>query len=320
MMRQGSRIAVLSGWLCVLLFSTGCGSSADEPVRGAGDEAKGFSLRVMTFNILFAVPNPEYDPWEVRKDHVAAIIAEHDPDLIGFQEPFPWQVRDMEALCPGYESALLCYFPDSTIFYKEERFAVVEEGHYWLSPTPDKPLSVGFGNGLPRMVIWTVLEERFAGRELLFVNTHFDNTSPFQEHAAPLFLERTWEAASAPRQTASQRSPSAAKGATALPVIAVGDFNSRPGSEAYGILVDGVSSEGKEEPFFLTDTYGLADEIVEYVWEEDPPSFDPAGRIDHIFVAQGEFEASRWIVDLYTYGGGRRASDHFAVIADLTLR
>jgi len=282
-----------------LIVCIGCHSGQDPAPEGSGEP---IALCVMTYNILFAFPNPEYDSWKIRKEHVAAVIRRHDPDLVGLQEPFPHQVWDLHELCPGYEDALLDYFPDSTIFYKADRFEKLSQGHYWLSPTPDVPLSVGFGNFFPRMVIWAKLRERVTGREIFFVNTHFDNTSPSQEMSAPLFLDRTEELAGR------------------LPVVITGDFNSRPSREAYRILVEGMSGLDGGEPFRLKDTYDLALRHEALAREDDPRVFDPEGRIDHIFVANHNAASEFWAVDMYTYDvPGKDPSDHFAVVAHIEI-
>lgn len=300
MKARGSKVVglVVSTSL-VLLMLGGCHSGQDPAPEGSGGPIE---LCVMTYNILFAFPNPEYDPWSVRKEHVAAVIMSHDPDLIGLQEPLPNQVRDLHELCPGYEGAWLDYFPDSTIFYKADRFEKLAEGHYWLSPTPDVAFSIGFGNFFPRMVIWARLREKTTGREFLFVNTHFDNTSPSQERSAPLFLERTEELAGR------------------LPVVITGEFNSRPEREAYHILVEGISGPDGGAPFRIEDTYDFALRHEALVRDDDPRIFDPESRIDHIFVANYRATCELWAVDMYTYDvPGKDPSDHFAVVAHIEV-
>src|SRR5690606_25064386 len=133
---------------------------------------------------------------------------------------------------------------------------------YWLSPTPDVPLSVGFSPPqFARLVAWAKFHEPASGAEFLFATTHFDNNSPSQELSAPLLLERT-EAE-----------------ADGLPVIVTGDFNSRPNSVAYGILVGG-------DGFALTNSFDLAGDNWSVESNLDPaPDYDPSIRIDHMVVA-----------------------------------
>jgi endonuclease/exonuclease/phosphatase family metal-dependent hydrolase len=131
-------------------------------------------------------------------------------------------------------------YPDAAIFYKTKRFQLLEQGSYWLSPTPDVPRSTGFASPqLARLVVWARFHDRNGDRELVFIDTHFDNNSPSQELSAPLTQERT------------------APWVATHPVIFAGDFNSKPDSTAYSILTTDsshgfvfrrVRSRGREGP------------------------------------------------------------------------
>lgn len=310
----------------VLLFAAGCGDDTpeddvpiiDEHHLGGGNVADSedggenegeqaptddnqnppLELVVMTYNILFDFPNPEYYGWQKRKEHQADVIARYDPDLIGLQEPLWWQVGDLQAVTDGYAAVKFDLHPDSTILYKAERFSLLDEGHYFLSPWPDLDFSIGFGNFLPRLVVWVKLWDWVADREFYFVDTHFDNTAPFQENAAPLFLART--------------APLAAD----APTVITGDFNSKPDREAYFTLTEGVNGEG----FHLTNSFDVSPtwEAVQSEWDERV--YDPVHRIDHIFFAGAEFACAHWVVDMVQYGDPPRdPSDHFPMIAYLSL-
>lgn len=257
---------------------------------------------VMTFNILCSFCDDTYDPWDDRVGYISDTIARHDPDLVGLQELFTGdEVQQLLDLNPEYDA--LYYsddtmdYADATIWWRADRYELLESGFYWLSPIPDTPYSVGFSPPqLPRLVAWAHLRELSSGAELLFVDTHFDNNSPSQELSAPLLLERTQAQAGA------------------LPIVVVGDFNSRPNSTAYGILVGGVAPG----EFALTNSFDLA-----ATWSvdsnQDPvPSYDLDDRIDHIFVAGGQWSVPRWVVDTWVYGASQlHTSDHFAMTAEL---
>jgi len=262
---------------------------------GSGAAARGESLRVTSYNVLLSVPIAGFDPWPVRRDAIVAALRRADPDLVGLQEPLPNQVADLLAGLPGYASARLPVNTDSTILYRERRFELLERGAFWLSPTPDRPWSRGFGNDLPRNALWVRLRDRHTGRELAFANTHFDNTSPFQEHAAPVFLERT------------------ASLADAGPLVVAGDFNSRPGSAAFALLTGG-------SPYRLDDTFRLAEDVAVLRDESDTRPFDAEDRIDHVFVHGDGWRVERWSEDRARFGDPPRdASDHFPVTARLRL-
>jgi len=271
----------------------------DDSVDDDDDTPGGpLNLTVMTYNVLFAFPDPEYDSWRVRKTHVAEIINFHDADLVGMQEPFSWQVDDLLELCPGYVVHRLELHTDSALFYREDRFDVLDSGHFWHSPWPYVPFSIGFGNFFARNVLWVKLYDHQSGKEFYFFNTHFDNTSPFQENAAPQFLDLMEEIIGE------------------SPVVVTGDFNSKPDTEAYRILTEGNTVGG----FALTNSFDLVDEFDVRLTPGDERVYDPDHRIDHIFFAQGDWDCTYWVVDMSRYGDPwRDPSDHLAMAADLVL-
>lgn len=267
-------------------------------------------LTVMTFNVLCSFCDPHYDPWDQRLAYFGDIFARHDPDLIGLQEISPPPINgghepdQILARAPGRDAL---YFkpasgsqyqpyPDAMILYRSSRFTVLEEGQYWLSPTPDTPWSTGFVRvQFPRLVVWARLRDHGHGdRELYFAATHFDNNAPSQQLSAPLLQERT------------------APFVEMEPVIVVGDFNSSPDSTAYQILTTD-SSKGFvfQNAFDLTQWHIVTNQTPE-------PAYDVNDRIDHIFLAgRGvSWSVSSWVADLTVYGPQQRyPSDHFPIIA-----
>ncbi len=255
---------------------------------------------VMTFNILCSFCDDTYPPWEDRVGYISDTIDRHRPDLVGLQELFTGEEVE-QLLDPHLFYEALFYsdetsdYADATIWYRSDRYEVLESGFYWLSPAPDTPYSVGFSPPqLPRLVAWAHLRQFSTDAELLFVNTHFDNNSPSQELSAPLLLERTEAQAGA------------------LPIIVVGDFNSRPDSAAYAILTGGVEPGG----FALTNSFDLARSWSIDSNQDPVPGYDPDIRIDHIFVAGGQWMVPWWVVDTWVYGE-THTSDHFAMAAEL---
>jgi len=264
--------------------------------------------RVMTFNVMCAGCTPEgFEGWDTRVPYTGDTIRRHAPDLVGVQELFLGEeVAQLEAELPGYTSiwfakpdAMSLDYADAAIFYRSDKFTEVEHGFYWLSPTPDVPYSTGFSiPQFARMVTWARMKAVAEDHEFLFATTHFDNNSPSQEMSAPIVLERT------------------AALASELPVIMVGDFNSRTDDLAYVRLTAG---EGGAGPRF-DDAFVLAGE-----WRSDSnldpvPAYEPAQRIDHVFVAGAPWQARDWVVDLWGYGPTmHETSDHFAIAVELAV-
>ncbi len=296
------RASLAAGFLALLLTLSACGDDD-------GGASFSPSLKVMSFNVLCSICNPrEYDPWAERLDYFEDIFARYDPDLIGVQEltPLGNEIGQLLAQAPGrtalyYRPPGDYSYPDAAIFYRTERFELVEEGSYWLSPTPDEPLSTGFVEfQLPRLVYWARLRDLAAGgQEIFFATTHFDNNSPSQQLSAPLLQERT--------------APYVAE----QPVIVIGDFNSRPNSTAYRLL-----TEDATHGFVFQNSFDLAPTRI--VTNQVPaPEFDVADRIDHIFLAGADLDwvVDDWAVDMTVYGArDRYPSDHFAIYSEVRYR
>ncbi len=299
---RGIRVLTALAALSAAWILGACGSDTDTPPEPT-------SYKVMSFNVLCAWCDDTYDPWEERLKAFQDIFSRYAPDLMGLQElMFPEDVAQVLAVAPGF--AALYYEgndaeqwlpnPDATLMYRIDRFDVLEHGIYWLSPTPDIPWSVGLIDGqvIPRHVHWARLNDRLAGREIFFAVTHFDANNPAQEKMAPMVLERT------------------APWADRMPVILVGDFNAEPAHPAYAILTGGVAGQG----FRFQDAYALAPEPHVDSNDVPPLTYDPAIRIDHVFVAGTGWTAADWRVDLTRYGTGPKfPSDHWPIVADLRL-
>ncbi len=307
------------GWL--LVFSFACSEDSDKTNLVNGDaeievenEAipSETTLNIMTYNVLCSFCDSSYEPWADRLPHFADIFTRYDADIVGTQEIFTdLEVDQILELLPDYDAlyyiddpddglGYLDAYPDEAIFYRSDRFEVVEHGTYWLSETPDVPWSGGWADkNFWRLVGWARFRKISDGREFVFVNTHFDNNIPNQENSAPILLSRSepWT--------------------ETLPLIAVGDFNSKPDSAAYGILTEGVDGEG----FSLVNSFDLAEDWrVEHNQDADP-EYDPNNRIDHIFLAGPvEWIVSDWVVDLTVYGlEDQYPSDHYPIAATVTF-
>ena len=294
--------------LAVLLW--GCGES-NEATPVAASPQPPPALKVMTFNVLCSFCNlRDFDPWAERLAYFGDIFTRHDPDLIGLQELSPpplsagMDVDSILAQAPGRDAIYFTSgdgapYPDATILYRSSRFTVLEHGEYWLSPTPDVPLSSGFAPPqLSRLVVWARFRDTARNREFYFATTHFDNNSPSQAKSAPLVQERT------------------APFVENEPVIVVGDFNSRPDSTAYRILTTDAS-----RGFVFQNAFDLTDWHI--VTNQSPaPAYDVTDRIDHIFLAgRGiTWSVHDWAADLTVYGAKQRyPSDHFPVVAEVNF-
>lgn len=137
-----------------------------------------------------------------RREVAIAFVGEAAPDLLGVQEAYANQVREVDQALPGHdvyavgrddgvEAGEHC-----AIYYRRDRFERLDAGTFWLSETPEQP-STYPGAACPRIASWVLLRDRRHGdARLLVLNTHWDHVSAEARlHAARLIRRRLPELA-----------------------------------------------------------------------------------------------------------------------------
>jgi len=256
-------------------------------------------LDVMTFNFRYAHTEPP-NLWPDRLPVVAELIEQWRPDIIGTQEGLYHQLIDIKARLPAYEWIGTGRDGDTrgefmAVFYRRERLEPLAHENYWLSDTPDIAGSRTWGNNFPRMVTSVRFRDRRDGRELLFVNTHLDHeVQTSRERSAALILERLRTAPGG------------------MPLILVGDFNVRAGSNP---VYDMLTRDGG-----FVDTWvaaGNADTLGTFHEFKGVAYARGTNRIDWI-LSRGP--VAPLSTEIITYARGSQfPSDHFPVIARVRL-
>jgi endonuclease/exonuclease/phosphatase family metal-dependent hydrolase len=278
----------------------------DEPPAPAVNKDPGPSVRVMSFNIRYGTANDGPDRWEARRDLLTETIRAFDPDLLGVQEALDFQVGELRDELKGY--AVVGVGRDdgkaagefTAVYFKSDRFEKVGGGHFWLSPTPDKPGSVGWDAALTRMASWVRLRDKRAGDEgvgeFLFVNTHWDHMG----------RRARAESAGVIRREAQKLRAGAGDDAP-IPVIIAGDFNCTEDDEPYARL---LRPEDAGEPA-LVDSYRQAhpEHLAAEATFHGFRGGREGSRIDWILHSP-EFDAVRAEID-HTQRDGRYPSDHY---------
>jgi endonuclease/exonuclease/phosphatase family metal-dependent hydrolase len=209
------------------------------PGFGAAETPAVLELKVMTFNLRYASTAMPH-AWSVRRPVTKACLEQTAPDLIGTQEGLTAQLADMRADLPAY--AMLGQGREGgekgeymAIFYRRDRFELLETHDFWLSETPEVVGSKSWNTSLPRMVTWARFRDKATGKAFVFVNTHFDHMSE----------EARAQSAKLIRARLADLKPVG-------PILLVGDFNAvAKASAAYTTLTDGG---------FLTDLFRTAPE------------------------------------------------------------
>jgi endonuclease/exonuclease/phosphatase family metal-dependent hydrolase len=265
-----------------------------------------YPIRVVTFNVRCGTANDGTNAWPHRKDFAGAMLAGLSADVIGLQECYDYQGRDVLASLPGYAFVGAGREDGrdkgemSAVLYRTDRLREVAHGHFWISDTPHLPGSRAWETNCTRMATWVALRPTSTDGDTpasIFhvFNTHLDHRSaPARENGARLIRARI-EALG-----------------PAMPAILTGDFNARPGDPPYAALVAGG--------------------LLRDAWRAAHPSPLPGGEgTFHAFDGTVNRERIDWILTTPHWEvadaridrssrAGRYPSDHFAVVADLRLR
>lgn len=230
-------------------------------------------INVMSFNIRYDNPEDSLDNWKFRKDRAANAISFYDVDVLGTQEVLHNQLEDLKQRLPEYGVVGVGREDGkekgeySALWYKKNRFDLVDSGYFWLSETPEVPGSKGWDGACERIASWAKLKDKTSGKEFFALNTHLDHVGVVaRREGISLMLDRV-----------SQLSGG-------LPVIVTGDFNSEPESDVIKHVTDPANPE------HLTDARQSSPVVYGPAW-----SFHDFGKIsyknrpliDYVFVRNG---------------------------------
>jgi len=246
-------------------------------------------LTLMTFNIRYGTADDGENRWDNRKSLVPDRIRACDPDLLGLQEcRDDAQAEFIRKNLPDYEfygvprgGGSVTALEMAPILFKRSAFRLVDKGCFWLSDTPHVPASVSWGATFPRTATWAQLVHLASGRQLTFLNTHFDYTLSALENSAKVIQD--W----------------VKKEAGMHPILVTGDFNTDKKSSAYQLLTTGASLfdiHPRDEGTF--HGFGQADDPIDWM------------------LASDSFRAVSAQIDSF-HAGNLYPSDHYPVCASL---
>lgn len=238
-------------FLCAmfLLSLVGCGGATED--KGVENDAQqetkneytGTEINVMSYNVF-------YQDVEYRKDTVLDIIREADPDVLFLQEvseewiPFLQEFMESDGYSyygygrygsemSGVQEHGDQYVP---VLWKTDKYDVVEQGHFWLSSTPDEVRTSTWEDGtvseFPRCNNWVKLKDKETEKEFLVSAIHLPPEKGFvPKNSIKLLNEKLPELAGD------------------CPVIIGGDFNMLFTEDPYTLVTGG----GFEDVRFLAE-------------------------------------------------------------------
>lgn len=261
----------------------------------------GAQFSLLTYNIRFNNPADGPNAWPYRLERVDSLLRKADPDIMGFQEVLRGQLKELRRRFPDYGNVGVgrdngkSAGEHSPIFYKKSMFRLLNSGTFWLSKQPEIPGSKDWDAAITRICSWVCLEFKSSGKRLWVFNTHFDH-----------------KGATARAESARLMRSRARSMAGDDPHILCGDFNMLPGSDPYGILLEG---EQLKDVFMIPGIEHGSETGTFYGFELKGKTGGP--RIDYIFISPG-LRANRCRI-ISNHNGKTYPSDHLPFQADLEL-
>jgi endonuclease/exonuclease/phosphatase family metal-dependent hydrolase len=296
-LRRAARVflaVMLAAWLGLIAWSelTPGGPMPPRPDPGA--------VRVITWNILHGSDDGmpwEQQNWPVRKHALATVLGEAQPDILGVQEARPEQVAFLEKALPGHQRVGVGRDDGRdkgehcALFFRRDRFEAIAGGTFWLKEPSNQP--AGSGQRVKRTCTWVRLREPASGRTLRVYNAHLPGRT-----AAAVRGQSRLSAARVVLDHIKAGDPNDV-------VVLVGDFNAGPDAPSRRVFAE----------VGLRETAALAGK------QAAPPTYQfyglRMGSLDGILVGPGWRVRRHAVVDVKP--DGVFPSDHFGVLADLTL-
>ena len=256
------------------------------------------TIKIATYNLRYANTTDVGNLWTERKHAVVDLIQYHQFEIFGVQEAIKLQLEDLKTVMPGFD-----YYgvgrddgrsagEHSSIFYKRDRFEILDKGDFWLSQTPEQP-GFGWDSKFNRICSWVKLKDKKSKKTFFVFNAHYDHQGIVARvESSKLVLKKI-------NQIAGD-----------APVVFMGDLNGGRDTEWYLSLAHSV---------LLKDSFRMVDHPYQLNGSFNGFNTGEVGKdvIDHVFVSK-HFKANRWAVLTDTYFG-KYPSDHFPVAVELIL-
>lgn len=258
------------------------------------------NLKVMTYNIRLDVEVDGENDWTHRKDFFTSQIQFYEPDIFGVQEAKPNQVIDIATTLSQYSNVGIGRDgvgkgESSNIYYKKDRFKVLESNTFWLSETPDI-MSKGWDAAFNRVCTYALFKDLKTKKIFWIFNTHLDHMGELARTNGILLILSKIAALNTKNDT----------------TIFMGDFNSQPKDDRIIALnkeMNDCRKISKEKPFGPSGTFNG--------FKHNEPVTE---LIDYIFISKkSNFKVRKFAV-LSDSKDLRYPSDHLPVYVEISYK
>lgn len=262
------------------------------------------SFNVGCYNIRFINDGDTGETaWASRKEYVAKTITDNNYDIIGINEMRSGQQRnDMLSMLPEY--TFVGWGSDSatdslsgtvnSVLFRTDKFELLDEGHFFLSKNIERPQISWDCSTNKRLTVWAKLKVKETGEILFYFITHLDHQgSDARNEGARINMEQI-------RKITGH-----------YPAIITGDHNSSTTRYPFYDLFTAYMKDARK---VSTTAFPWSKDGTLCKWD---PTNTSGTRIDYIWVKGATVNTYNHINE--TYGRSMTPSDHFPIIANITL-
>ena len=258
------------------------------------------NLSIMTYNIRLDVASDGENAWPNRKEGLVNQLKFYEPSIFGIQEGLPHQVAYLNENLKDYDVLGIGRYGEgkgeySALYYKKERFDILETATFWLSLTPETP-SKNWDAALPRICTYGLFNDKITGKQFWVFNTHFDHIGVESRLKAIDLIQEKMEKLNRDH----------------LPMFFMGDLNVEPNSEVISklneIMIDGNDAS-------INPSFGSYGTFNGFKFHEPVTK-----RIDYIYVSKSKDITVLKHAVLTDSKELKYYSDHFPVYIEFVLK
>ena len=257
------------------------------------------TLNVGSFNIRMhsKVDYKNGDGWTERREVMCDLVAFTAFDIFGAQEVCHDQLEYMLERLPEYDYIGVARDDGkkkgeySPVFYRRDRFELLDSGTFWLSETPNE-VSKGWDGACRRVCSWAYLQRKSDKARFYFLSTHLDHKGKeAQKEGMKLIVKKFKE-----------------YNPDGFVQFLTGDLNVKSDNEALDVLKDYMVNTRSAAPKDKTDN------------DRTYNGFSTSGGsvIDHVYCTKGMEVVEYHTID-ENYGSAEYVSDHYPIYAIIKM-
>ena len=265
-------------------------------------QIQSFALSVMSYNVYFDLSESQRNP-----NDVITSIQQKSPDVFGLNESgADWLKKIDNAMSDVYACAKGLALENSddssynAIYFKKDKFELVESGTKWLSATPDRLSKYPEAKHYKGMT-YAILKDKATGAEFMYLNVHLDGSNDSTAHSA--LKEVRVRQAEVVKQFIAKY--------PMYPIVMGGDFNEGVGST----VVKGFSQNGR---FRYCGTEAKEKILVNSTNVNSSYTALQSSVLDYLFVTADSVSVKKY-QQYDNKINGKYPSDHLPVYAELTI-